>query len=46
MRRIDLRKEDAADRCRKNCGNSEVYSPTFIHWGYLNRSKIGLMIMI
>ena len=53
MRRIGLRKKDAADRCRwregvervaKNVKSSKLHPATFLHWWYLNWIKIELMI--
>ena len=52
MRRIGLRKEDAADwcswerSCRKNRGSSNMDPATSIYWEYLNQIKIELIIII
>ena len=36
MKRIGLRKKDAADRCRwrEGCGSNEMHPTTSIHWVY------------
>ena len=39
IRRIGLRKDDAADWCRKNCRSSGMHLATSSYWRYLNQIK-------